>query len=135
MADIQVGVLSCSGEEFLGGTISRLATRKVMEELRPDIVVTMCLPLYVAGGAEEREFAKNYPVIAVDGCDKQCAKIATLKYSGEVQDVIVLSELLGDVTLSKIVSGRDLKKEHYDMVDMVAMEICKRVDKIVDAAK
>ena len=133
MDDIQVGVLSCSGEEFLGGTISRLATRKVMEELRPDIVVTMCLPLYVAGGAEEREFAKNYPVIAVDGCDKQCAKIATLKYSGEVQDVIVLSELLGDVTLSKIVSARDLKKEHYDMVDIVATEICKRVDKIVEA--
>ena len=33
MAEIQVGVLSCSGEEYLGGTIARLATRKVMEEL------------------------------------------------------------------------------------------------------
>lgn len=132
MADTQVGVLSCSGEEFLGGTIVRLATRKVMEELRTGKVVTLCLPLYIAGGDEEREFAKTYPVIAVDGCDKSCAKIATLKYSGEVQDTIVLSELFGDdVILSNIVSARDLKPEHYEMVDKVAAEICKKVDAIL----
>lgn len=132
MADVQVGVLSCSGEEFLGGTIARLATRKVMEELRVGKVVTLCLPLYIAGGDEEREFAKNYPVIAVDGCDKCCAQKATIKYSGEVRDTIILSELLGeDVVLSNIVSARDLKEEHYQMVDKVADEICKKVDKIL----
>ncbi len=70
----KVGVLSCSGEECIGGTISRLATRKVMEELREGKVVSLCLPLYVAGGQEERFFAKAFPVIAVEGCDKCCAK-------------------------------------------------------------
>ncbi len=34
MAELKVGVLSCSGEECLGGTISRLATRIVLEELK-----------------------------------------------------------------------------------------------------
>ena len=132
MAETQVGVLSCSGEEYLGGTIVRLATRKVMEELRTGKVVTLCLPLYIAGGDEEREFAKEYPVIAVDGCGKSCAKIATIKYSGDVKDTIVLSELLGeDVALSNIVSARDLKEEHYWMVDKVAEEICNKVDKIL----
>lgn len=132
MAETQVGVLSCSGEEFLGGTIVRLATRKVMEELRTGKVVTLCLPLYIAGGDEEREFAKEYPVIAVDGCGKSCAKMATIKYSGDVKDTIVLSELLGeDVALSNIVSARDLKEEHYRMVDKVAEEICSKVDKIL----
>lgn len=132
MAELQVGVLSCSGEEYLGGTIARLATRKVMEELRTGKVVTLCLPLYIAGGDEEREFAKEYPVIAIDGCDKSCAKIATLKYSGDVKDTIVLSDLLGAaVALSNIVSARDLKEEHYRMVDKVAEEICSRVDKIL----
>ena len=132
MAETQVGVLSCSGEEYLGGTIARLATRKVMEELRTGKVVTLCLPLYIAGDDEEREFAKEYPVIAVDGCDKCCAKRATIKYSGEVKDTIVLSELLGeDVALSNIVSSRDLKEEHYRMVDKVAEEICNKVDKIL----
>jgi len=39
----KVGVLSCSGEECLDGTISRLATRKVMEDLRAGKVVTLFL--------------------------------------------------------------------------------------------
>ena len=133
MPETKVGVISCSGEECLGGTLARLATRKVMEKLHPGgRVVTLCLPLYIAGGDEERAFAKDYPVIAVDGCAECCAKRATLKYSGEVKDTLVLSDLLGeDVVLSKIVSARDLKDEHYLMVDKVAEEICKKVDKIV----
>ena|SRR5665647_1695976 len=132
MPNTQVGVISCSGEECLGGTLSRLATRKVMEKLRIGRVVSLCLPLYIAGGDEEREFAKEFPVITVDGCDKCCAKRATIKYSGEVKDTLVLCELLGeDVALSKIVSARDLKEEHYQMADKVAEEICKKVDKIL----
>ena len=132
MNEKQVGVLSCSGEECLGGTLARLATRKVMETLRPQNVVTLCLPLYIAGGDEERDFAKEYPVIAVDACNKCCAKRATLTFSGEVKDSLVLSDLLGeDTVFSKTVSARDLKEEHYEMVDKVAEAICRKVDKIL----
>ncbi len=132
MADTKVGVISCSGEECLGGTLSRLATRKVMEELRVGKVTSLCLPLYIAGGGEEREFAKKYPVITVDGCDKCCAKRATLKYSGGVKDEVVISEIISEeVALSKIVSGRDLKEEHYQMVDQVAEKIVRQVDQIL----
>lgn len=132
MADVKIGVLSCSGEECLGGTVARLATRKVMEELREGITVSLCLPLYVAGGEEERNFAKEYPVISVDGCSKFCAKKATERFSGDVSDTIVISDILGEgVALSKTVSARDLTEEHYKMVDKVAEEICKKVDKIV----
>lgn len=132
MADTQVGVISCSGEECLGGTLARLATRKVMERLRVGTVVSLCLPLYIAGGEEEREFAKEFPVITVEGCGKCCAKISTIKFSGEVRDTVDIAELLGeDVALSKVVSARDLKDEHYKMVDKVAEEICKKVDKII----
>lgn len=132
MSDKQVGVISCSGEECLGGTLSRLATRKVMENLRSKEVVTLCLPLYIAGGDEEREFAREYPVISVDGCDKCCAKRATVKYSNEVKDAINLSETFGqEMMLANIVSGRDLKEEHYKMADQAAEEICRKVDQIL----
>ena len=76
-----VGVLSCSGEEEPEGTIARNAVRLVMEKYQPGITVTLCLPLYVAGDEGEREFARKVPVIAVDGCDKACARRATEKYS------------------------------------------------------
>lgn len=128
----KVGVLACSGEECLGGTISRLATRKVMEELREGKVVSLCLPLYVAGGQEERFFAKAFPVIAVEGCDKCCAKKATEKYSGDVTDLVVVSDIIGETAAAgKTVSTRNLSQEHFDMVDKVAEDICKKVDKIL----
>jgi uncharacterized metal-binding protein len=131
MTNSKIGVLSCSGEECLGGTISRLATRKMLEELRPGKTVTLCLPLYLAGGEEERFFAKAYPVITVDGCSKCCAKRATEKYSGKVSDTVVVSDILGeDVALNKTVSIKDLTEEHYKMADKVAEEICKKFDKI-----
>lgn len=128
----KVGVLACSGEECLGGTISRLATRKVMEELREGKVVSLCLPLYVAGGQEERFFAKAFPVIAVEGCSKYCAKKATEKYSGDVSDLVVVSDIIGEETAAgKTVSTRNLSQEHFDMVDKVVEDICKKVDKIL----
>lgn len=131
MADLQIGVLSCSGEECLGGTLARMATRMVMEKI-PDKVVTLCLPLYIAGGEEERSFARDYPVIAVDGCSKRCAKRATIKFSGAVQDTLNITDILGeDVALGKPVSMRDLTEEHYRMAEQIAEEIGKKVDSIV----
>lgn len=67
----KVGIVSCSGESIPEGTISRLATRRVLELLRPDKAVTICLPLFVAGNEGERNFAKTHPTIAIDGCPKQ----------------------------------------------------------------
>jgi uncharacterized metal-binding protein len=133
MAASKVGVLSCSGEECLGGTISRLATLKMLDELRPDQTVTLCLPLYLAGGAEERFFAKAFPVIAVDGCDKCCAKRATEKYSGKVADSIVVSDIIGEDTAKdpKTVSTKKITDEHRQMTEQVAHVICEKFDKIL----
>lgn len=129
--NLKIGVVSCSGEDCLGGTISRLATRKMLDEIRPDETITLCLPLFLAGGEEERGFAEMYPTIAVDGCDKCCAKIATEKYSGKVSDAIVLSDILGkEVAESEILSTRNLTEEHMEMVDKVANEIRIRYEKI-----
>lgn len=131
MDDKSVGVLACSGEECLGGTISRLATRRVMEKLRPNRTVTLCLPLYIAGGEEERNFAKEYPVITVEGCSKCCSKCATEKFSGKVHDTINIADILGeDVVLEKTVSTRDLTEKHKDMVKLVSREICAKMDAI-----
>jgi len=40
----KVGIISCSGEACVEGTISRIATRLVLEKLRPEETVTICLP-------------------------------------------------------------------------------------------
>ena len=129
---LKLGVVSCSGEDCAGGTISRLATRKIMDELRPDNTVTICLPLFLAGGQEERTFAQEFPTIAVDGCKKACAKRAIEKYSGKVNSGILVSDLISDsIAEGPVLSTRDLTPEHRYMVDQVAAEIVKQFDEIL----
>jgi hypothetical protein len=95
----KVGIVACSGEELPEGTVTRLAALKVLEELRPAQTVTICLPLFLAGGEGDRAFAKFYPTIAVDGCNKRCAARATELYSNKpaasflVDDVVAWRDL------------------------------------------
>jgi uncharacterized metal-binding protein len=133
-SDQKIGIVSCSGEDCLGGTISRLATRRMLEE-RPDGSVTICLPLYLAGGEEERSFAEDYPTIAVDGCSKCCAKRATEKYSGKVTAAIDVSELIGkEAAEAGALSTKNLSDIHNEMVDRVAAEIKTKIDDILKQA-
>ncbi len=103
----KVGIISCSGEACVEGTISRVATRLVLEKLRPEEAVTICLPLFLAGGKEERAFAKCYPTITVDGCDKLCAKTATERYSGKPASSIVITDLTRNPGCSKLPSAEN----------------------------
>ena len=129
MSELKVGIISCSGEECLGGTISRLATRVVLEELKMISTITLCLPLYLVGGEEERNFAKVFPTISVDGCDKLCAKRSTEKYSGKINGFIDVSKIIGNENAlnTKVVRNKDLKDEHFQMLEEVASEIIKAI--------
>ena len=132
MSELKVGIISCSGEECLGGTISRLATRIVLDELKMISTVTLCLPLYLAGGEEERNFAKVFPTIAVDGCDKLCAKRSTEKYSGKINGSIDVSKIIGkeNALNTKTVRIKDLTGEHTQMAEEVASEIVKMISNL-----
>lgn len=127
---LKVGIISCSGEDLCEGTISRLAARKVLEELRPGRTVTLCLPLFLAGGEGERAFAKAYPTITVDGCVKACAKWGTEMYSGPVGASLIVSDLLAEagIRTSGEVSARRLNQDDYAAVTLVAKRIAAAVD-------
>jgi uncharacterized metal-binding protein len=88
----KVGIVACSGEELAEGTVTRLAALKVLEQLRPNDTVTICLPLFLAGGEGDRAFARFYPTIAVDGCEERCAARATEKYSGKPAASLVVTD-------------------------------------------
>ncbi|MBC3805544.1 hypothetical protein GH808_14090 [Acetobacterium fimetarium] len=132
MIENKIGVISCSGEECLGGTISRLAVRKMMEELKPGMVSTLCLPLFIAGDGGEREFAEKYPTIAVDGCSKCCAKRAIEKYSNAVAGSVDVAEIIGEAkALEKPLSTRNLTDEHMEYVKQAADKTSQIFDEIV----
>lgn len=131
MAKNKVGIVSCSGEEIPEGTISRIATRLVLEKLRPEETVTICLPLFLAGGEDERAFARVFPTITVDGCEKKCAEIGTKKYSGKPTATIVVTDILRKYPEIKLKSRDELSEEEWIFAEKVAEEIAERVDEVL----
>jgi hypothetical protein len=127
----KVGIVACSGEELPGGTVTRLAALKVLEELRPAQTVTICLPLFLAGGEGDRAFAKFYPTIAVDGCQKRCAARATELYSNRPAANIVVDEVLDRQGLPRPGNCRRLSQADLAAVGAVADTIVSEVDHLM----
>jgi hypothetical protein len=127
----KVGIISCSGEAIPEGTISRLATRRVLELLRPNATVTLCLPLFLAGNEAERNFAKTHPTITIDGCDKQCAKWGTEEHSGPVSSALVVTDILGTQAAGCHRSSRDACPPDKQAVWAVAERIAAEVDSVL----
>ena len=124
----KIGIIACSGEELPEGTVTRLASLKVLEELRPDETVTICLPLFLAGGEQDRAFARFYPTIAVDGCDKRCAARSTEMHSGKPAAEVIVTDLVDDGDMG---SGRKLSAEGIEAAELVAESIAEVVDDLL----
>jgi len=127
----KVGVVSCSGEELAEGTVTRLAALKVLEQLRPADTVTICLPLFLAGGEGDRAFARFYPTIAVDGCELRCAARATELYSSKPAASIVVRELIAENDLGQPEGRRRLNQAGLQAVDATAERIAALVDELL----
>lgn len=128
----KVGIVACSGEEIPEGTVTRLAALKVLEDLRPGETVTICLPLFLAGGEGDRAFARFYPTIAVDGCELRCAARGTELYSGKPAASVVVSELVSNREMPAPQGARKLDQAGLQAVDMVAGEIADLVDDLIE---
>jgi uncharacterized metal-binding protein len=127
----KVGIVSCSGEEIPEGTVTRLAALKVLEQLRPADTVTICLPLFLAGGEGDRAFARFYPTIAIDGCDKRCAAHGTEMYSGKPAASIVVTELVAERGLGKPEGKRRLNEAGQEAVEATAGQVAGLVDELL----
>jgi len=127
----KVGIVACSGEELPEGTVTRLAALKVLEQLRPADTVTICLPLFLAGGEGDRAFAKFYPTIAIDGCDKRCAARGTEMYSGKPAASIVVTELVSELGIDKPEGKRRLNEAGKQAVDASAAQMADLVDELL----
>jgi hypothetical protein len=128
----KVGIVTCSGEEVAEGTVTRLAALKVLEQLRPAGTVTICLPLFLAGGEGDRAFAKFYPTIALDGCDKRCAARGTEMYSGKPAASVVLTDFIAERGLGKPEGARRLNEAGLQAVEAAAEHVAELVDDLLE---
>jgi hypothetical protein len=130
----KVGIVACSGEELPEGTVTRLAALRVLEQLRPGDTVTICLPLFLAGGEGDRAFARFYPTIALDGCDKRCAARATEMYSGKPAASVVVNDLIAEHGLSRPEGRRQLNDSGRQAVEITAERVTGLVDELLGKA-
>lgn len=130
----KVGLIACSGEELPEGTVSREAALRVLERLRPGRTVTICLPLFLAGEERERAFARFFPTIAIDGCEKRCAARATEMYSARPAVSLVVSELRARLDLDPParVRGPDIAREALALATTQA--VVQEVDRLLEKA-
>lgn len=127
----KVGIITCSGEEIPEGTITRLAALKVLEQLRPANTVTICLPLFLAGGEGDRAFARFYPTIAIDGCEKRCAARGTEMYSGKPAASMVVTDLVAERGLEKPAGRRRLDEAGRQAVEVTSERVAGLVDELI----
>lgn len=120
----KVGLIACSGEALPEGTVTRIATRLVVEELRPEDTVIMCLPLFLAGDEGEQAFAKRFPTIAIDGCEKRCAEIGTEKYSDKPTVIISVKEIMKEM-------GIKLNPEEVVELGQNGMKLARKVAELI----
>ncbi|TFH38070.1 MAG: hypothetical protein E4G99_00565 [Anaerolineales bacterium] len=127
----KVGIVACSGEELPGGTVTRLAALRVLEQLRPADTVTICLPLFLAGGEGDRAFARFYPTVAIDGCEKRCAARATELYSGKPAAGIVVSDIVEAKGFAEPRGLRALDEAGQQVVEETAALVAQTVDELL----
>jgi hypothetical protein len=127
----KVGIVSCSGEELPEGTVTRLAALRVLEQLRPEDTVTICLPLFLAGGEGDRAFARYYPTIAIDGCEKRCAARGTEMYSGKPAASILVTDIVAQHRLDQPQGRSRLNEAGMQAVELTAQKMAVTVDELL----
>jgi uncharacterized metal-binding protein len=130
----KVGIVACSGEELPEGTITRLAALRVLENLRPEDTVTICLPLFLAGGEGDRAFARFYPTISIDGCELRCAQRATERYSNKPAMSLVVRDVIANENLEQPAGKRRLNQAGVRAVEITAQVIARSVDELLGKA-
>jgi uncharacterized metal-binding protein len=127
----KVGIIACSGEELPEGTVTRLAALRVLEQLRPNQTVTICLPLFLAGGEGDRAFARFYPTIAIDGCELRCAHKATERYSNRPAASFMVGDVIDEHHLDRPQGRRRLDAAGLQAVDLLAEQVAHGVDELL----
>ena len=94
--------------------------------------MTICLPLFLAGGEGDRAFARFHPTITVDGCELRCAARGTEMYSGKPAASLVVSELLTEAGLPAPSGRRRLDEAGLRAVDVTADRLTRLVDQVLD---
>ncbi len=123
-------VIPCSGIGKPFGSISRDATFRVCDELRPDKADTLCLSLLVMGDAEARKAVSSSKCITVDGCPLGCSKNNVGRSGGKIVAEFRVMDLLRENRGLKPKSVTVLDEDGEKLSTLLAERIAVKVDEL-----
>jgi len=112
------------------GSIGRASVFKVVENLKPEDSVLVCIPPLVAGVKTHSELIKKYPVITVDGCSERCATKIVVKNGGKIRGRVFIPQSVQKYRLKPKASS-DIGLEGEKLAEKIADEIAFLVSKIL----
>ena len=126
----KVAIISCAGMDKALGSVARACALKVVERLRPNETVLICIPPLVADVKPYSELIKKYPVILIDGCAERCAtKIAT-KNGAKMRGRVFIPQSVQKYGL-KPNTASDIGPEGEELAEKIAEEIAVQIDKLL----
>jgi uncharacterized metal-binding protein len=127
----KVAVAVCTGMDRPLATVSRYAGYHVLEKLRPDKTVLLCTPALIGGVQEDVTFAKENPVLVIDGCREKCCEKIVDREKGQVRAVINVEDILKDHKDLQPESRAKLGPKGMKLAEIVAELAAEKVDEIL----
>jgi uncharacterized metal-binding protein len=125
----KVAIVACTGMGKALGTVARQVAYKIVEELRPENTVLVCIPSLTAGLEEAKSLLKDYPAITLDGCVERCATKIIFKNGGQVRAKVFLPQMVAKYRL-KPKLRTDIGDEGEKLVEKIAEDVAVMVDQL-----
>ena len=127
----KVAVAVCTGMDQPLATVSRYAGYYVLEKLRPDKTVLLCTPALIGGVQEDITFAKENPVLVIDGCGEKCCEKIVNEAKGQVKAVINVEDVLKEHKDLQPESRAKLGPKGMKLAELVGELAANKVDEIL----
>jgi len=126
----KVVVLPCSGIGKVYGALARETMYELLERVRPDMVVTTCLPLLVIKDPEAVALVTGNPVITIDGCPKDCAKKSVEALGKAVDRAFEAIKFYKEHKDLKPEGVAEVNETGRKLAEVAAQEVAKVVDEL-----
>lgn len=126
----KVAIVACAGMDKPLGSVARVCAFKVVEELRPEDSVLVCIPPLVADVKPHSEWIKEHPIITIDGCPERCATKIVAKIGGKIRGRMFIPQSAQKYGL-KPKSSAEIGSEGEKLAEKIADETALLIDKIL----
>lgn len=126
----KVAIIACAGMDKALGSIARTCAFKIVEKLRPNETVLICIPPLVADVKPHSELIRKNSVITIDGCTERCATKIASKNGAKIKGRVFVPQSAQKYGL-KPNTASDIGLEGEKLAEKIAEETVLLIDKIL----